>query len=625
MGANVDCNSINYRNQRVFDIFFAAAIDKYDRKKNGRIDPNEYQPLINDMCDIIIQIYGNGPTVDKIRYAWESLDIICIGYITRHEFSYRARYELEKILSQSIQGKNSDNNYPDNISLINNQLKDEIANLKSQINTKDKIIEEKNSFIEILKNQLKSAISSKGQDNLNFKEALNDNMNIKDQLDIEKNALQLDLNSKLKEINNLKNNNNQLEQQIKELKINLENEQNINKKENNNLNEEINKQQKIINQLKIELNSEKEKNSNLNERLNDYKDMKEQLDEEKHSLKLDLNSKLKEINNLKDNNYQLEQQIKELKINLESEPNKSQKENNNLNEEINKKQKLINQLKIELNSEKEIIQNLNERLIDYMNMKDQSDAEKNTLQSVLNLKLIEINNLKNNNDQLEQQIKQLKINLENMQNKNKKKVYNFDEFIVINFISTDQKISNCALKCLKTETFAEVEERLYQEYDEFRESNNIFTVRGNIILRFKIICENGIRDKDIIQLVAFDEKESFIKINETIPKIKNEEIIQKEIKKEEKGELKKENIISKEKKDEKKAPINEESKKNNNKININKISKNQQNVNQNDNGKENSSNKENNNNKKQESKNQSRKSLGLSILEKLKIFDNSIK
>ena len=86
-----------------------------------------------------------------------------------------------------------------------------------------------------------------------------------------------------------------------------------------------------------------------------------------------------------------------------------------------------------------------------MNMKDQSDVEKNTLQSVLNSKLIEINDLKNENNELKQEIKQLKINLENAQNKNKEKLYNFDEFIVINFISTDQKISNYGLKCLKTD------------------------------------------------------------------------------------------------------------------------------------------------------------------------------
>ena len=197
---------------------------------------------------------------------------------------------------------------------------------------------------------------------------------------------------------------------------------------------------------------------------------------------------------------------------------------------------------------------------DYKNIKDQLNDVKNSLKLDLNSKITEINNLNNKNNQLEQQIEKLKINLENEKNKNKEKVFKSNELIVINFMSTDQKINNFGLLCLKKETFAEVEERLYKEYEEFRESNNIFLVRGKPILRFKKIDENGIRDKDKIILKPFDEEESDIKINEKIPKIKNENIIQKEIKKETKDEkiykIKSENIISKEKKEEKKESTN---------------------------------------------------------------------
>ena len=52
------------------------------------------------MCQIITKRYGYGPTVDKIRAAWSALDFNKSGYITRNEFSYRARYELERILTQ---------------------------------------------------------------------------------------------------------------------------------------------------------------------------------------------------------------------------------------------------------------------------------------------------------------------------------------------------------------------------------------------------------------------------------------------------------------------------------------------------------------------------------------------
>ena len=52
-----------------------------------------------------------------------------------------------------------------------------------------------------------------------------------------------------------------------------------------------------------------------------------------------------------------------------------------------------------------------------------------------------------------------------------KKLVDFDNIMVVNFISSDQSV-NCGIKCLKTDTLAEVEEKLYQKYEEFRENNN---------------------------------------------------------------------------------------------------------------------------------------------------------
>ena len=94
-----------YQNQAEFDRFFATAFDRYDVNRDGKIDYNEYQPLINDMCAIIQRKYGSGPTLDKIRQAWMSLDRDRSGYITRHEFSIRAKREVERILAQSGYGQ----------------------------------------------------------------------------------------------------------------------------------------------------------------------------------------------------------------------------------------------------------------------------------------------------------------------------------------------------------------------------------------------------------------------------------------------------------------------------------------------------------------------------------------
>ena len=121
-----------------------------------------------------------------------------------------------------------------------------------------------------------------------------------------------------------------------------------------------------------------------------------------------------------------------------------------------------------------------------------------------------ISNLKNNNQQnnnisnLNEIIKSKDIEINNLKlqiKNNKKTPVNYEDIIIVHFISTDQKIS-CPIKCLKTETFAEVEEKLYQKYEEYRERNNNFIGKGKLILRFKKIFENGIEDGDKIQLLV---------------------------------------------------------------------------------------------------------------------------
>ena len=99
MGVNVHYGN-EYQNQSEFDRFFATAFDKYDKNRDGRIDQREFQPLINDMCSMIQKKYGSGPTLDKIRQAWMSLDKDRSGFITRTEFSTRAKKEVENILKQ---------------------------------------------------------------------------------------------------------------------------------------------------------------------------------------------------------------------------------------------------------------------------------------------------------------------------------------------------------------------------------------------------------------------------------------------------------------------------------------------------------------------------------------------
>ena len=185
---------------------------------------------------------------------------------------------------------------------------------------------------------------------------------------------------------------------------------------------------------------------------------------------------------------------------------------NKLNNEINKNKQLeskIQQLNIIIQNDKNEISKLKLELQKYKN-------ENEILKSNL-LKANQLNNQNNqvnNNINLLQEIAVLKYQLnlkDNEINNLKLKIQNnkfnksitLNDIIVINFISTDYSIHE-GIKCLADETFAEVEERLYQKFDEFRNTNNTFLCKGNQILRFKKIRENKINDRDIIQLVNLD-------------------------------------------------------------------------------------------------------------------------
>ena len=159
-------------------------------------------------------------------------------------------------------------------------------------------------------------------------------------------------------------------------------------------------------------------------------------------------------------------------------------------------------------------ENKNKKLIDELNRcRKENDELKNQI-NLLNNELAEakkiISNIKNNNQQnnnfsnLNEIIRNKDIEINNLklqlQNKNNINV-NFNDIIAVHFISTDQRI-NYPITCLKTDTFASVEEKLYQKYEEYREKNNNFIAKGRLILRFKKICENHIENGDKIQLLV---------------------------------------------------------------------------------------------------------------------------
>ena len=95
----------------------------------------------------------------------------------------------------------------------------------------------------------------------------------------------------------------------------------------------------------------------------------------------------------------------------------------------------------------------------------------------------------------DKEIKMLKQQLEN-----KKININTGYDKCVNFISQNQKI-NYAIPCSGNSIFAQIEELLYQEYPEYRETNNIFLANGKEILRFKTINENNVGTGSPILLI----------------------------------------------------------------------------------------------------------------------------
>ena len=120
-----------------------------------------------------------------------------------------------------------------------------------------------------------------------------------------------------------------------------------------------------------------------------------------------------------------------------------------------------------------------------------------------NIKILQNENkdLKNQLYLKENEINQMKLQLKN--NTKKNHLYQLDDIMVINFMSTDNSIHK-GIKCVETDTFAEVEEKLYQIYDNFRDTNNMFTINGRTILRFRNLKENKIKDGDIVLLLKIE-------------------------------------------------------------------------------------------------------------------------
>ena len=141
--------------------------------------------------------------------------------------------------------------------------------------------------------------------------------------------------------------------------------------------------------------------------------------------------------------------------------------------------------------------------------KSQLNDEKNKNQSYINT----INSL---NAQLSLAQKQLndeknknKNNFHNMNQQNNAREITYinpgEKIMTINFVSQgNQEIINYSLPCKNTELFVRLEEKLYQDFPQFKDYETFFEVRTKRIKRFKTIEENDIRNNDVISVFRID-------------------------------------------------------------------------------------------------------------------------
>ena len=177
------------------------------------------------------------------------------------------------------------------------------------------------------------------------------------------------------------------------------------------------------------------------------------------------NIPMNNMNNIQMNNMQFNNNMNNLQI-------------NNMN---NLYIKEIDELKKKLNKANKIIENQNKEIQDLKNQLSKINVfhidnnQKGNLINELNNKNIEINLLKQQ--------------LQNFKNNNGKNIKNKDKCVT--FITQDYSLCY-GVPCSGDSIFAEIEEQLYQEYPEYRETNNTFLAQGKIILRFKTIDQNNI-------------------------------------------------------------------------------------------------------------------------------------
>ena len=151
----------------------------------------------------------------------------------------------------------------------------------------------------------------------------------------------------------------------------------------------------------------------------------------------------------------------------------------------NKNKELINENTI-------LKEKLNKLNMDINNIQDLKDKIK-SLEKELNKKNEEIQQLLSQNNKNQGKYKITSINPG-------------EEIMCINFVSmSNQDINNYGLVCKNTDLFIRAEERLYEDFPQFKKYETYFESNGKRIKRFQTLSENNIKDKNVINLFIIEE------------------------------------------------------------------------------------------------------------------------
>ena len=103
--------------------------------------------------------------------------------------------------------------------------------------------------------------------------------------------------------------------------------------------------------------------------------------------------------------------------------------------------------------------------------------------------------------------------LENELNKKNNEIDNYEitsikpgeKIMAINFVSMgNNDIGHYNLMCKNIDLFIRLEERLYEDFPQFKEYETYFEVNGKRIKRFKTLEQNNIKTNDIINIFTID-------------------------------------------------------------------------------------------------------------------------